>query len=280
MDGHSNGHSPDFWRDRVPLFLAVAASTAWIVLVAFYLRRLPGGLTSLSPGEAAGFFAGAAGPLAALWLFLAVVEQRRRLSMMTHALGEILGQHRHGLQLAESQTRTLMEFQAQAKRGQEAQTRHFALQDLAGSVAVLAERLGVLRREDVDVTWARFGSGDVTAFVQPFLSFAVSHPEISERLADAVRRDPLAAAALQSFVRRYERLTASLGEDRLVLEIIDEGAMGRAYRLFRAAADTAAKPIGAEVPPPPAPLPPRPQSDLFPADTLEARLTELSKRLD
>ncbi|TAK99596.1 MAG: hypothetical protein EPO08_15900 [Rhodospirillaceae bacterium] len=260
------------FRDRLPLLAAVVLSTLWIALVVHYLHDLPGGLRGLSPAEAAGLLAGAGGPLAAFWLFMAVVEQRRRLALMTHALGEMLRQHRHTLQIAETQTRTLMEFQAQAKRVQAAETRRLALQDLAAHVAVLAERLGVIRREDVDVTWARFGSGDMTAFVQPFLNFAVSHPEISERLAEAVARDAVAATALHGFVRRYERLAAESADDRLIQEIVDEGALGRAFRLFKAAADGggASSPKGNGATP----------SPVEPDDLLQARLADLSSRLD
>jgi hypothetical protein len=248
-------------RERLPLLAAIVLSAVWLAGVILYVRQLPDGLHGMPPAEAAGFLAGAAGPLLAFWLFMAVMEQRRRLILLTHALSEALRQHRHTLQIAETQTRALVEFQAQAKRTQAAETRKLALQDLAGHVAVLAERLGVIRREDMDVTWARFGSGDATAFVQPFLNFAVSHPDISDRLGEAAARDPVAATALQAFVRRYERLTEDAREDRLTLEIIEEGALGRAFRLFKSAADTVAAP-------PPA------------AAAGEAQLAALSERLD
>jgi len=256
------------FRDRLPFLAAVLLSSLWIALVVLYLRDVPGGLRGLNPAQAAGLLAGAGGPLAAFWLFMAVLEQRGRLTLMSHALAEMLRQHRHTLQLAETQTRALVEFQAQTKRMQGAETRKLALQDLAGHAAVLAERLGVIRRDDIDMTWARFGSGDTNAFVQPFLHFAASHPELSERLAEAVTGDSVAATALQSFVRRYERLTADLGDDRMTREIIEEGALGRAFRLFKAADIPAITPTtnGAAVD----------GSD----DLLQARLADLSQRLD
>ena len=259
-------------RDRLPLILAVVLTIAWTALIAEYMRDLPGGLDKLLPGEAAGLLAGAAGPPAALWLFMAVMEQRRRMAMMTRALGDMLRQHRHTLQLAETQTRTLVEFQAQAKRAEAAETRHLALQDLAAQVAVLAERLGVIRREDIDVTWARFGSGDMMAFVQPFLKFAVSHADMADRIADAVASDPIAATALHGFVRRYERLTAEAAEDRLALEIIDEGPLGRAFRLLKAATRENGPPSGPPI-----------QAGTTEDDddaALQARLEDWSQRLE
>jgi len=257
-----NNNDTDSFRDKLPLLVAVAASTVWIAVIVLYVGSLAGGLRALNPGEATALLAGTVGPLVVFWLFMAVVEQRRRLSLLTHAMGEMMRQHRHTLQIAETQTRALVEFQAQAKRTVAAETRQLALQDLAAQVAVLAERLGVIRREDMDVAWARFGSGDMTAFVQPFLNFMASHPDMGERIGEAVARDQVAAAALHGFVRRYERMAAETADDKLTQEIMDEGALGRAFRLFRAATHAAT-------------------SEKPPAnDDLSARLANLSERLD
>jgi hypothetical protein len=223
-------------HDWLPLALTLAASAAWLVFSGLYVRSLGHDLLTLSPTEAAGLFAGIGGPLAALWLFLAVSEQRYRINRLNQGLSEIMSQHRHALQLAETQTRALVAFQAQAERAQAADARALVLRDLASSAAVLAERLGVIRREDVDVAWARFGSGDTSAFVQPFLNYIVSHPEIGERLAEVVVRDPVAAMALRSYVWRFDKLTATL-DDKLVRDVLEEGPLGRAFRLFKPAAE-------------------------------------------
>jgi hypothetical protein len=301
--------------DRLPVVLGLVLSAIWVGFIVLYVRGLPDGLKGLSPGQAAALLAGTGGPLAAFWLFLSVIEQRRRLVVLTHAIGDMMRQHRHTLQLAETQTRTLIEFQAQTKRARTAETRRLAFQDLGAHVAVLAERLGVIRRDGIDMAWARFGSGDITAFVQPFLNFAASHPDMGERLAEAVGRDPIAATALHGFVRRYEALAAEAGDDRMVQAIIEEGALGRAFRLFKPATDAAARQPLRERPeetlpppqtarqveppetratlaPPPSPPPPQhqpaaraaaePQLELSPKarDDLEARLHALSERLD
>jgi hypothetical protein len=260
------------FRDRLPLLAAVAVSGLWIAVVVLYVRSLGAHLHELSVTEAAGLLAGAGGPPAAFWLFMAVIEQRSRLVVLTQAMGDMMRQHRHTLQLAETQTRALVEFQGQAKRSRASETRQLALQDLATQVAVLADRLGVIRGENLDVAWARFGSGDMTAFVQPFLNFAASHPDMGARLGEAIARDQIAATALHGYVRRYDGLTAATSDDRMVQEIIDEGALGRAYRLFKTAVDASNAAPAAEVAPEPA--------TENASDDLVARLTNLSERLD
>jgi hypothetical protein len=249
------------WSDRLTVIAAVAFSTAWTGMAVLYVRGLPAGLFGLTPAEAAGFLAGAAGPLAAVWLCVLVLEQRRRLGRLTHTIGEMLSQHRHGLQLMDSQTRALLSAQQDSAQRHRADARGLVLQDMAANVATLAERLGVLRREDVDMAWARYGSGDISAFVHPFLTFAASHSDFTERLAEAAARDPIAATALHGYVRRFERLTDGT-QDELVRDILEEGALGRAYRLFKVA-DTASASAAAD-------------RDA----ALAARLTELSERLD
>jgi hypothetical protein len=230
-------------RERVPFILAIAATTLWIVIVVAFIRSI-GGLAALqvmAPADLAVLIAGAGGPLAALWLIMAVLEQRRTMLHFTRRMAEMTMQNRQSLQQAESQTRTLMQLQAQTARAQAMETRRLALQDMAASVSVLAERLGVMNREGANAAWARYGAGDVNVFVQAFLSFAVSHPDIAERMAEAVTRDAVAGTALASFVRRYERLSAASADDKMAVEIFDDGALGRAYRLFKTADEQAAK---------------------------------------
>lgn len=217
---------------RIPFVIAVALTMLWAAVMALYLRNLgAAGLKAFAPAELAVLLAAAGGPPAVLWLFVAVMEQRRVVT-------QLLAQNRQALQQSETQTRALLTLQNEMSRARSADSRDLALRDLAASAAVLAERLGVISRENSPAAWAGFGAGDVTVFVQSFLTFAHSHPDMAERMADAVNRDAVARAALAGFVRRYQRLTDTL-DDKMVLEVIEEGALGRAFRLFRAADDAA-----------------------------------------
>ncbi len=237
-------------RERLPFILAVAATTLWVAVAVIFVRSFGGmdALKVMAPADLAILVAAFGGPLAALWMFMAVLEQRRALVHFSRRVSEMAAQNRQGLQQAESQTRTLLQLQNQAARAQAVETRRFALQDMAASTAVLAERLGVIKRDAAPVAWARYGAGDVNVFVQAFLNVAVSHPDISERMADAVVRDPIASAALATFVRRYERLVAASADDKMAAEILDDGALGRGYRLFKMADEVAARMLA----PPPA----------------------------
>lgn len=217
---------------RIPLVIAIALTMLWGAMVGVYLYKAgPAGVAALPVMELALLVAAGCGPPLTLWLFVAVMEQRR-------AVTQLLVQNRQALQQAETQARALLTLQGEMTRARSAESSDLALRDLAANAAVLAERLGVVNRENSPAAWARFGAGDVTVFVQSFLSFAASHPDMAERMADAVNRDAVARAALAGFVRRYQRLTDTM-DDKMTLEIIEEGALGRAFRLFRAADDAA-----------------------------------------
>ena len=269
-------------RERIPFILAVAATTLWLLALAAYVNAHGGfdGLETLAPLDLAILVAAAAAPLAALWLIMAVIEQRRALNLFARRMAEMMAQNRQSLQQSESQARTLMQLQAQGQRTQAMETRRLALQDMAASVAVLAERLGVMNRETANGAWARYGAGDVNVFVQAFLGFAVSHPDIGERMAEAVALDPVAGAALATFVRRYERLSASLGDDKLAAEIFEDGALGRAFRLFKNADERATKLLSSASPvveTQPAPIEGGvAEDDLF----MRRRFANLSERLE
>ena len=230
-------------RQRLPSVLSIAVTTLWLLALAAYTNMQGGlaGLAALAAPDLAILIAAGAAPLAALWLIMAVLEQRRALHLFARRVTEMTTQSRQSLQQAEIHARTLMQLQAQTQRTQAMETRRLALQDMAASVAVLAERLGVMNRDSANDAWARYGAGDVNVFVQSFLGFAVSHPDIGTRMAESVVLDPVAGAALATFVRRYERLASSVSDDRLASEIFDDGALGRAYRLFKSADEQAAR---------------------------------------
>lgn len=216
--------------------IVVAASTAWIVIVLVVLSRMEfASILQLPMGELAALTVAVAGPLIGLWLIASVLEQRRELRELRRRLSEMTAQSRQSLQQAEIQSRAMLEMEAQLKRSLATDTRRLALQDLASHAAIMGERLGIFKNDAVDVAWARFGSGDTGAFVQPFLSYATRHPELADRMGEAVVRDPQARSALAGFVRRYERLVSAVSDDKLALETLEEGPLGQGYRIFKAA---------------------------------------------
>ncbi|MGE4062796.1 MAG: hypothetical protein AB7E79_05460 [Rhodospirillaceae bacterium] len=257
-------------KDRIPFIVAVAATVVWLAIVGLYLAQMSWpAVTALEPVALAALLTAAAGPLVALWLILVVIEQRRDAERMMARFAELAGQEHRTQQQAETLARSVAEMQRHAADSLSAETRKLALQDLASSAAVLAERLGVVKREAAGAAWARFGAGDTTVFVQAFLNFAGAHPDIAERVGEAAARDPAARAALAGFVRRYEQLADLAAGDKLLRAVIEDGALGRGYRLFKQADELAA--IAAPVPP---------RAEPEERDALRERLDGISRRLE
>lgn len=261
-------------KERLPFIFAVAATVIWLAVIALYFAQLSwAGIMALEPAGLGALLAAAAGPLAALWLIFVVLEQRRDAALLMQRFAELAGAERRTQQQAETLARSITELQGQAAHSLSADTRKLALQDLASNVAVLAERLGVIKRDAAAAAWARFGAGDTTVFVQAFLNFAGSHPDIAERIGEAAARDQAARTALAGFVRRYEQLADLAKSDKLLRAIVEEGALGRGYRLFKHADELASY----TAPPPPAAPD---HDDSVDDDGLRERLHGISRRLE
>ncbi|MDX2142130.1 MAG: hypothetical protein SFV19_02135 [Rhodospirillaceae bacterium] len=227
----------DQLRERLPLIVVAAVSTAWIVIVVLYLARLGiAAMMELSVTDFSVLLAATGAPLVGLWLVVAVVTQRGQLADLRRRLTDMTNQSRQSLQQAEVLSRAVLEMETQLKRNLSSETRRLALQDLASQAAGLAERLGILKGEAIDIAWARFGSGDVGAFVQPFLAYLQQHPDLAARIADASARDAATHSAVVGIVESYERLASALADDKLAERVLDEGPMGRGYRLLKSAA--------------------------------------------
>lgn len=188
-------------RDRAAFILAVALTAAWLIFVAAYVGRLGwAGVMGLPIGDAASLMAAAAGPIAALWLIVAVVEQRRETAELRRRMGT-----GDGCRLM--------------------------LQDLAMQTAAAGGRLNIIKPDALDLCWARFGAGDFAAFAQPFLDLAATHPDLGDRAADAAARDPSIAAALATMARSYQRLIGSAGSPA-ERDLFDHGPLGQLHRLL------------------------------------------------
>lgn len=263
-------------KNRIPFVIAVAATVIWLAIVALYLSQLTWtGVMALDPVALAALLTAAAGPLVALWLIMVVIEQRSDAARMMQRFAELAGQERRTQQQAETLARSIAELQGQASRALSADTRQIALQDLAANAAVLAERLGVIKRDAIPAAWARFGAGDISVFVQAFLNFAGAHPDIAERIGEAAVRDQAARTALAGFVRRFEQIAALSAGDKLLTAIIEDGALGRGYRLFKHADERAADPAA------PASYVPQPAAEADAEhDPLRERLDGISRRLE
>jgi hypothetical protein len=228
-------------KDRIPFIIVVAATVVWLAVAGLYFSQMSWpALMALEPIALAALLTAVAGPLVTLWLITVVLEQRRATALMMQRFAELATQERRTQQQAETLARSVTEMQRRADDSLSCETRKLALQDLASSAAVLAERLGVVKRDAAAACWARFGAGDTTVFVQAFLNFAGAHPDIAERIGEAAVRDQTARAALAGFVRRYEQIADHAAGDKLLRAIVEDGALGRGYRLFKQADDLVA----------------------------------------
>lgn len=218
--------------------VAVALTTAWALFIVWYVRQWGWGtLAELEPVALAGFLAAATGPVAALWLILIAFTQQREQRVVSQHLADLGSEIQKSVENLEVQANALLELITETKRNSFLESRSQILRDLNGYAAVMAERLGLLTKDEVDAAWTRYGSGDEGVFVNAFLARESTDKQFSERLAQAVVADPLAQSALASYVRRYERLRLHEVEGGSVLshDDLEDSPIGQAYRLFDAA---------------------------------------------
>jgi hypothetical protein len=215
---------------------AVAATTFWLVICAVYFSRLGwDGLLSLIPSDLAAVLAAAAGPPVCLWLILMVIAQQKELLLLQKTLEQLSISTRRGNDFLESTGRTLLQSAALSQRQAAQDGLNLALDDIASQAAVVAERLGVLDSDSIDLAWARYGSGDRWAFLRPFLDRAALQDEFKYELAHAINIDALSKIAANRFIRRSERLRSNdivQSDQKLLNEIFEDGPVAQISRLF------------------------------------------------
>ncbi|EKV28618.1 hypothetical protein C882_0829 [Caenispirillum salinarum AK4] len=191
-----------------------------------------GGLGALAAEAVPAALAAVAAPPAILWLALTVWTAAVTARRSERAMRAVLHHTRRSTEQSEVQVRTLLQMQEDSRRARMLEGLDEALADLRCSLALIAERTGLLSADDTELAWARTAAGDRWAFANAFLTPWAYQPDLPEILGERVAQAPEAAAALQTYLRRWRRLLAVLSEneaDKLLRETLEDGPADRLY---------------------------------------------------
>lgn len=235
-DEAATGESVMMPMTLIAMALASVATVLW--LFGAWSAMVPaGGVTSLPPDQMAAVLAAVAAPPAVVWLALAVGSASLSARRSERAMRAVLHHTRRATEQSEVQVRTLLQMQEDRRRGRMLEGLEEALADMRCSLALLAERTGLLSPEDTEMTWARTAAGDRWAFANAYLTPYAYQPELPRILGERVAEAPEAAAALQAYLRRWRRLLHVLAEndaDKLLRETLEDGPADRLYTFLLA----------------------------------------------
>lgn len=223
-------------EDSMPatLILVALASVATVLWVfGAWSAVVPAdGLAALTAEAVPAALAAVAAPPAILWLALTVWTAAVTARRSERAMRAVLHHTRRSTEQSEVQVRTLLQMQEDSRRARMLEGLDEALADLRCSLALIAERTGLLSADDTELAWARTAAGDRWAFANAFLTPWAYQSDLPEILGERVAQAPEAAAALQTYLRRWRRLLAVLSEneaDKLLRETLEDGPADRLY---------------------------------------------------
>jgi hypothetical protein len=190
------------------------------------------GLGALQAEAVPAALAAVAAPPTILWLALTVWTAAVTGRRSERAMRAVLHHTRRSTEQSEVQVRTLLQMQEDSRRARMLEGLDEALADLRCSLALIAERTGLISADDTELAWARTAAGDRWAFANAFLTPWAYQPDLPEILGERVAHAPEAAAALQTYLRRWRRLLAVLSEneaDKLLRETLEDGPADRLF---------------------------------------------------
>ncbi len=214
-------------------------SAMWLILIARYVHGGPGwdNLMASHPTDFAVFLAASAAPLAALWLIVGALLHVLALGGMRAAIRDTERQALRTSGDIESLIRTSIEMQEQARRQSFLNGAEMAIKDLNSQAGLIAGRIDILSAQETEYLWALNAAGDPWAFCHAVLERTRHDSGFMELMARRVADDDVSSAALQRFLRRYDRLVTLAQDhdaDRLVREVLEDGPMDRLYVVFQA----------------------------------------------
>ena len=223
---------------------SVALSLVWLGGAGYFvLSRLKmEDLPTLDPVALAQVAGVTVGPVAVIWLAAGLFGLLLTLRHQLFVIRQLLGQIRRTADQGEANSRALGEWRAQARHETFYRTLDLALDDINTTLASLALRIGLCTAVETDGLWRCYRFGNKSIFCQLFRGVAERDSAFTTGLRRSVAADPRLRAELTHVLDQYERLV-KLGTEhdgeRLVLDLIQDGALGAVQALLSRASHLA-----------------------------------------
>lgn len=236
-------------RDR-RVWLGMALTALWLLGGLYYLGVALGwGNFFAQPlGDMGDFLDGAFAPLAFLWLVLGLFLQQGELAANNRAI-----QRQYDLML---RTAEHAEIQTRAIAANELHARQDTFIELAKLVTnqleVIASMLflssqgspgeGIVSDQEMDVLWARMGTGETSVFSRRLLLLWAANPDPATN-RDLFYGTPIRTRHCETFIHAFERLLRNArgcDPDGMLADALEGTAHGRLCRVMRELRDGAA----------------------------------------
>ncbi|KAF0111560.1 MAG: Uncharacterized protein FD149_2523 [Rhodospirillaceae bacterium] len=227
---------------------SVALSLVWLGGAGYFVLSRLGGeaLLALDPVALAQVAGVTVGPVAVIWLAAGLFGLLLTLRHQLFVIRQLLGQLRRTADQGEMNSRALGEWRVQARHEAFYRTLDLALDDINATLASFALRIGLCTAVETDGLWRCYRSGNRSVFCKLFRAAAERDPAFAVGLRRLVAADARLRAEMAHVLGQYERLVKLGNEhdgDRLVLDLIQDGALGAVQALLSRAGHLAGESV-------------------------------------
>lgn len=218
-------------------FVAIFTSLCWLMYIGLYLgvRFGNAGFGAMGLTDMFLYTAVATAPLFIIWMIFACfcrfAESRRQQKQF-----QLLLQQQHGNQeYFEMIGRILLQTEQSRQDDFVVGKIDLFIAEMNELLADLMERYSLVSSEKIKIIWANVKNGNRWSFAKAIIEINNNVENFADKIFATARKDALLAGIIGEFCARYGKLVALLQQhdrEKVFLEIIESGALGRVFAIF------------------------------------------------
>lgn len=217
--------------------VAIFTSLCWLMYIGLYLgvRFGNAGFGAMGLTDMFLYTVVVTAPLFIVWMIFACIcrfaESRRQQKQF-----QLLLQQQHGNQeYFEMIGRILLQTEQSRQDDFVVGKIDLFIAEMNELLADLMERYSLVSSEKIKIIWANVKNGNRWSFAKTIIEINNNVENFADKISATSRKDALLAGIISEFCARYGKLVALLQQhdrEKVFLEIIESGALGRVFAIF------------------------------------------------
>ena len=226
----------------VSFFTIIFSSLLWLIVGIRYINDSLQGISFFNAGitNILAYVLLIALPLLVMWLIFGYISQYLHNKNVNLQLRKLFGQMKKNQDYSDLLARVMIETENQVKDGFMLGRFDLLIGDMNELLSEIIHVTGLCSSEQIERLWSKVQNGGKWSFGKVVIEINNSQPDFQRRIFDKSVQNIVLGGTVMEFCARYLTLVEMLekhDKDRVFLNIIETGVMGKVFSIFAPVAD-------------------------------------------
>lgn len=226
----------------VSFFTIIFSSLLWLIVGIRYINDSLQGISFFNAGitNILAYVLLISLPLLVMWLIFGYISQYLHNKNVNLQLRKLFGQMKKNQDYSDLLARVMIETENQVKDGFMLGRFDLLIGDMNELLSEIIHVTGLCSTEQIERLWSKVQNGGKWSFGKVVIEINNSQPDFQRRIFDKSLQNIVLGGTVMEFCARYLTLVEMLekhDKDRVFLNIIETGVMGKVFSIFAPVAD-------------------------------------------